>query len=108
MMLPPDSKAAALLEQKPFARFSDDEFARRKHALIGAMQKMQVDHLLVCGEQRIGSGVPWITGWPTTTEALVIVSPSEKNLMFVEWYNHFPLATRMAHETDVKWGEHAG
>jgi Xaa-Pro aminopeptidase len=96
------------MEQQPFPTFSADEFARRKRALIGSMQKMHVDHLLVCGEQRVGSGVAWVTGWPTTTEALVIVSPTEKNLMFVEWYNHWPLASRMAQETDVKWGEHAG
>jgi Xaa-Pro aminopeptidase len=82
--------------------------ARRRRALIGAMQKMQVDHLLVCGEQRVGSGVAWLTGWPATTEALVIVSPHGKNVMFMEFYNHFPLARRIAHDTDVRWGEHAG
>ena len=108
MRLPVDPRLTALMEQQPFPTFSADEFARRKRALIGSMQKMHVDHLLVCGEQRVGSGVAWVTGWPTTTEALVIVSPSEKNLMFVEWYNHWPLASRMAQETDVKWGEHAG
>jgi Xaa-Pro dipeptidase len=103
-----DAKLAAIVGQKPFPRFSDDEMARRRNALIGAMQKMQVDHLLVCGEQRVGSGVAWLTGWPATVEALVIVSPHEKNLMFMEWYNHVPLAQRMAHMTDVKWAEHAG
>jgi Xaa-Pro aminopeptidase len=108
MTLQLDPKLAALAAQQPFPHFSDDEFARRRSALIGAMQQAQVDHLVVCGEQRVGSGVPWITGWPTTTEALVIVSASEKNLMFMEWYNHVPLATRMAQHTDVKWGEHAG
>ncbi|MEN3354511.1 MAG: Xaa-Pro dipeptidase [Betaproteobacteria bacterium] len=108
MRLPVDPRLTALMEQQPFPTFSADEFARRKRALIGSMQKMHVDHLLVCGEQRVGSGVAWVTGWPTTTEALVIVSPGEKNLMFVEWYNHWPLASRMAQETDVKWGEHAG
>ncbi|MGZ8198795.1 MAG: M24 family metallopeptidase, partial [Burkholderiales bacterium] len=108
MTLKLDDRLRTLVEQKPYARFSDEEMARRRRALIGAMQKMQVDHLLVCGEQRVGSGVAWLTGWPATTEALVIVSPHEKNLMFMEWYNHFPLAKRLAHETDVRWGEHAG
>ena len=108
MGLQVDAELAAIIEQKPFPRFSDDELARRRNALIGAMQKMQVDHLLVCGEQRVGSGVAWLTGWPATVEALVIVSPHEKNLMFMEWYNHSPLAERMAHNTDVKWGQHAG
>jgi Xaa-Pro aminopeptidase len=103
-----DPKLAAIAGAKPFARFSDDEMARRRTALIGAMQKMQVDHLLVCGEQRVGSAVAWLTGWPATVEALVIVSPNDKNLMLMEWYNHVPLARRMAHMTDVLWGGHAG
>jgi Xaa-Pro aminopeptidase len=103
-----EAKLAAIAAQKPYPRFSDDEMARRRTALIGAMQKMQVDHLLVCGEQRVGSAVAWLTGWPATVEALVIVSPHEKNLMFMEWYNHWPLAKRMVQNTDVQWGEHAG
>ena len=102
-----EPRLAAIAEEKPYPRFSDGEIARRRAALIGAMQKMQVDHLLVCGEQRAGSGVGWLTGWPTTTEAIVIVSPDEKNLMFMEWYNHLPLASRIAQATEVKWGEHA-
>ena len=108
MSLPLEARLAAIVEQKPYPRFSDDEHASRRQALIGAMQNMQVDHLLVCGEQRIGSGVAWLTGWPATVEALVIVSPHEKNLMFMEWYNHWPLAKRLARNTDVKWSEHAG
>jgi len=103
-----DPRLAAIAGEQPFPRFSPEEMERRRRALIGAMQKMQVDHLLVCGEQRSGSGVQWITGWPATTEALVIVSPHEKNLMFMEWHNHRPLAQRIAQATDVKWGGHAG
>jgi Xaa-Pro dipeptidase len=108
MTLNLEPRLAAIVQQEPFARFSEGEMDRRRRALIGAMQKAQVDHLIVCGEQRVGSGVAWLTGWPATTEALVIVSPSEKNLMLMEWYNHFPLASRMASNTEVKWGEHAG
>ena len=100
-----DERLRALLEQRPYARFSNEEMARRRRSLVGAMQKMQVDHLLVCGEQRVGSGVAWLTGWPATTEALVVVSPHEKNVMFMEWYNHIPLAQRIALDTDVCWGE---
>src|SRR5687767_5924071 len=29
-------------------------------------------------------------------------------VMHVEWYNHFPLAKRLAKDTDVRWGEHRG
>jgi Xaa-Pro dipeptidase len=108
MSLKLEFRLAAIADKQPFPRFSDAELDRRRRGVIGAMHRMQVDHLLVCGEQRVGSGVAWLTGWPATTEALLIVSPHEKNLMFVEWYNHVPLAERMALHTDVKWGEHAG
>jgi Xaa-Pro aminopeptidase len=108
MTLQLDARLSAIAGQKPYPRFSDEEMQRRRNALIGLMQKMQVDHLVVAGEQRVGSGVSWITGWPATTEALVVFSPHEKSLMFMEWYNHWPLARRIAQNTDVKWGEHAG
>ena len=105
MTLVLDPRLAEIAQQQPFPRFSDAEIERRRQSLLGVMQAMQVDHLLVCGEQRAGSGVVWLTGWPATIEALVIVSPSEKNVMYMEWYNHVPLATRMARHTDVRWGD---
>jgi Xaa-Pro aminopeptidase len=90
-----------------YPRFSDAEFAHRRAALAAAMRQADVGHLLVCGEQRAGSGVFWLTGWPVTAEALVVFTPGERELMFVEWYNHVPLATRLARDADVHWGAHA-
>lgn len=108
MTLQLDARLTALKEQKPFPRFSSEEMLRRRRVLLAAMEEAAVDHLLVCGEQRSGSGVPWLTGWPVTTEALVIVSAAHENLMFMEWYNHWPLAKRIARATEVRWGGHAG
>ncbi len=89
-------------------RFSDDEMARRRSALLAVMQAAGVDQLLVCGEQRAGSGVAWLTGWPATVEAYAIVAPGEPQLMYVEWYNHWPQSRQLAHATEVRWGEHQG
>ena len=100
-------KIAALLAQE-YPRFSDAEYARRRRALAAVMEAHGCDHLLVCGEQRAGSGVQWLTGWPATIEALVIFKPPERERMFMEWYNHLPLARRIARDTDVRWGEHRG
>ena len=108
MALQLEPRLAAIVGQQPYPHFSDDEVERRRSALLQAMQKNQVDHLVVCGEQRTGSGVVWLTGWPATIEAYVIVSPSARNLMYMEWFNHVPLASRIARHTEVKWGEHAG
>ena len=108
MPLQLEPRLAAIVGQHPYPRFSDGEVDRRRDALLEVMRKNELDHLLVCGEQRAGSGVVWLTGWPATIEAYVIVSPDEHNLMYMEWFNHVPLASRIARNTEVKWGEHAG
>ena len=95
------------LEQE-YPRFSDGEYARRHAALSRAMQKHEVDHLLVVTDHRAGNAPQWVTGWPGTVEAYVVFRPGEPMTMHVEWYNHFPLAGRMAHGVDVRWGEHRG
>jgi Xaa-Pro aminopeptidase len=59
-------------------------------------------------DQRTGNAPQWITGWPGTVEAFVIFQPSEPMVMHVEWYNHVPLARRIARDADVRWGEHRG
>ncbi len=91
-----------------YPRFSDAEMARRRAALERVMRETGVDHLLVCGEQRAGTGVGWLTSWSATTEAIVIVAPPERQVMYMEWYNHWPLAKLLARDTDVRWGEHRG
>jgi Xaa-Pro aminopeptidase len=102
-----DARLHALLEQD-FPRFSHGEFARRRSALARVLAKHGCDHALVCGENRAGTGVQWLTGWPITAEALVVFAPGARERMFVEWYNHLPLARRIARDADVEWGEHKG
>jgi Xaa-Pro aminopeptidase len=102
-----DSELAAI-HAAEYPRFSDAEMERRRAALYRAMEHAGVDHLLMSGEQRAGTGVGWLTSWPTTVEAYVIVAPREPQLMHVEWYNHWPLAKKLARDTEVRWGEHRG
>ena len=91
-----------------FPRFSDAEYARRHRALGGVMQKHDVDHLLIVTDHRAGNAPQWVTGWPGTVEAYVVFTPGERMTMNVEWFNHFPLAKRIARNADVQWGEHRG
>jgi Xaa-Pro aminopeptidase len=72
------------------------------------MRERDVDHVLVVTDHRAGNAPQWITGWPGTVEAYVVFEPGERMTMHVEWYNHFPLARRIAVGTDVHWGEHRG
>ena len=86
-----EPRLQALLEQD-YPRFSDAEFARRRQALAQVLAKHGCDHCLVCRESRAGTGVQWLTGWPITTEAIVIFAPGSRELMFMEWYTTRPRA----------------
>jgi Xaa-Pro aminopeptidase len=96
-----------LLEQE-YPRFSDAEYARRHRALEELMRKHDVDHLLLVTDHRAGNAPHWVTGWPGTVEAYVIFKPGERMTMHIEWFNHYPLAKRLARGVDVRWGEHRG
>lgn len=91
-----------------YPRFSDAEYERRKAALAQAMGEAGADHLLVVTDQRTGNATQWVTGWPGTVEALTIFKPGVAMLMHVEWYNHLPLAQKIAQGVDVRWGGHQG
>jgi len=94
--------------QPEFPRFSEAEYSRRHQALAMVMQQREVDHLLIVTDQRTGNAPQWVTGWPGTVEAFVVFRPGERMTMHVEWYNHLPLARRIAQGVDVRWGEHRG
>ena len=94
--------------EREYPRFSEAEYARRHHALGVLLDKHNLDQLLIVTDQRTGKAPQWVTGWPGTVEAFVIFKPGEQMAMHVEWYNHVPLATRIAHGVDVRWGEHRG
>src|SRR5256886_138394 len=102
-----DARLAAI-HAAEYPRFSDAEMARRRAALARFSEEAWVYHLLMCGEQRAGTGVAWLTSWPATVEAYAIVAPGEPQVMYVEWYNHWPLARKLARDTEVRWGEHRG
>jgi Xaa-Pro aminopeptidase len=94
--------------EREFPRFSDGEYARRHHALGVVLKQHNLDHLLIVTDQRTGNAPQWVTGWPGTVEAFVIFKPGEQMTMHVEWYNHVPLAKRIARDVDVRWGEYRG
>jgi len=106
-MLELPERLRAIVAQE-YPRFSDAEYARRHRALQAEMERAGVDHLLVVTDHRTGNAPQWVTGWPGTVEAYVVFKPGEPMVMHVEWFNHFPLAKRLAKGCDVRWGEHRG
>ena len=92
----------------PYPRFSDAEMTRRRAALEAVMAGHDVERVVLYGANRTGSAVGWLTRWPVTREAYVVVTPGERDILFVDFYNHVPNARRMATEADVRACEGRG
>jgi Xaa-Pro aminopeptidase len=98
-----DSRLFALLED-PRPRFSDAEMARRRKSVEAAMAEGGVAHLLIYGAGGRGSAIPWLTDWSVTTEAVCIVTPGERDSLFIQYFNHVPYAERTVERAEVGWG----
>jgi len=93
----------AILSQE-YPRFSDAEMQRRRLAIEDLMQAAEVDHLLVHGIGGRGGAVGWLAQWLVTNEAHLVVSPGERDMLFVQYFNHVPLAQHVARDAKVRWG----
>src|SRR5262249_50881761 len=78
-------------------------------AALGAeLARRELPYALVYGANRAGSAVSWLTGWPVTREALLVVGPEpELDVLLVSFYNHVPQAQRLAGVTVAWAGEQA-
>jgi Xaa-Pro dipeptidase len=86
-----------------FPRFSDAELSDRHARVAALLAAADRRHLVVWGANRTGSGVQWLTRWPVTAEAAVVITPGEPDALFVQHHNHLPLARRLATEAEVGW-----
>lgn len=77
---------------------------RRREALAALAERSGADLVLVCGENRSGSGVAWLTGWPVSAEGIAVCEAAAPGVLFIQYHNHVPLAARLALEWDVRWG----
>ncbi len=99
--LPPD--LAALVEAE-WPRFSEAEISRRQTAINGLMAEQNIEYLLVYGFYWNGPAIPWLTHWPTSAEAALIITPRERNKLYVQFHNHVPQAKIGATNCEVDWG----
>jgi Xaa-Pro aminopeptidase len=94
----------ARIAEATVPRFSDAEIARRRAAVETLLAQNECDHLVFCGANRFGSGVQWLTRWPVTAEAVGVMTPGQRDAMFVQYVNHAPQAGLIADKADVAWG----
>jgi Xaa-Pro dipeptidase len=98
-----DTRLMAIVEAE-YPRYSKAEMQRRRALVERAIADAGVDHLIVYGVGFRGGPVHWVSDWHTTWEAVLIVTPGKKDSLFIQFYNHLPLARLMMPDTDVRWG----
>lgn len=81
--------------------FSNAEIARRRRQVDDLAQRHDLDAVIAYGANRFGSAVPWLTGWPVTREAVVVLRPRRRPTLLVGFPNHVPNARRLARHVDV-------
>ena len=91
------------VEPLEFRGFSVAEMERRRRAVEALMVEHDVDHLVLYGANRSGSAVSWLTGWPVTREAHVLVTAGEPDVLLVSYFNHVPEAARRVPQADVRF-----
>lgn len=89
--------------QDPYPRFGDSELDRRRRAVLELLAERSLDGLLVFGANRTGSAIQWLSEWPVTREASLVITHNERDAMWVQFYNHLPNARRLARRCDVAW-----
>jgi Xaa-Pro dipeptidase len=102
--VPPLPPLLRQIVEAEYPRYSAAEMARRRAAVEAVLAVAGCDHLVFCGANRAGSAVQWLTQWPVTVEAIGVLTPRERDALFVQWINHAPLARRLASEAEIAWG----
>lgn len=90
-------------QRSDFPTFSDQEIARRHATVENLMDQEGVDSLLVYGTGRYASDIYWLTDWPSSREAYLLMQKEKEPVVLMQLYNHFPMARVMSIVKDVRW-----
>ncbi|MBT5798930.1 MAG: aminopeptidase P family protein [Alphaproteobacteria bacterium] len=83
--------------------FRDDEYQNRWKMVEDTLRKQNLDSLIIYGAERAGTAIPWLTGWPVSAEAALIISLNAEPKLYVQYYNHVPQANNTAFHASVEW-----
>ena len=67
------------------------------------MEQEGVDALLVYGSGRYASDIYWLSDWPSSREAYLLMQSGKEPVILMQLFNHFPMARVMSAIKDVRW-----
>lgn len=99
------SDAERAIVDMHYPAFSVSEISARRDRMTAEMAEQSVDAVVIAEYEFSGGAVQWLTNWPATTTAVMLLVPGQPVQLIVEHYNHMPHATSQATECEVIWGE---
>jgi Xaa-Pro aminopeptidase len=90
-------------QRSDYPTFSDQEIARRHAAVYKLMEEDGADALLIYGSGRYASDIFWLSDWPSSREAYVLMQQGKEPVILMQLFNHYPMARVMSAIKDVRW-----
>jgi len=90
-------------QRSDYPTFSDAELERRHKAVYRLMDQEGVDALLFYGSGRYASDIYWLSDWPSSREAYLLMQTGNEPVILMQLFNHFPMARVMSWIKDVRW-----
>jgi len=90
-------------QRTDYPTFSDAELERRHKAVYGLMEEEEVDAIVFYGSGRYASDIYWLSDWPSSREAYLLMQRGKEPAILMQLFNHYPMARVMSWIKDVRW-----
>jgi Xaa-Pro dipeptidase len=90
-------------QRSDYPTFSGAELERRQKTVYRLMEKEGVDAALFYGSGRYASDIYWLSDWPSSREAYLLMQNGKEPVILMQLFNHYPMARVMSAIKDVRW-----
>jgi Xaa-Pro aminopeptidase len=90
-------------QRSDYPIFSDAELERRHKATYCLMEQEGVDAAFFYGSGRYASDIYWLSDWPSSREAYLLMQSGKEPVILMQLFNHYPMARVMSAIKDVRW-----
>jgi len=90
-------------QRSDYPTFTDEELNRRHKAFYSLMEQEGVDAVLIYGSGRYSSDIYWLSDWPSSREAYLLMQTGKKPVILMQLFNHYPMAKVMSWIEDLRW-----
>jgi Xaa-Pro aminopeptidase len=90
-------------QRSDYPTFSDAEIERRHQVFYKLMEQEGVDAALIYGSGRYASDIYWLSDWPSSREAYLLMQTGKEPVILMQLFNHYPMARVMSWIKDLRW-----